>query len=131
MVLPAMAEPRTAGIDGWAWRRGHTYGTLVLVLVLERRRPVALLPNRRAETAAASLKAQPSAGAVGRDRAEAHAEGVREGAAQATQVADGWHLSRNLGEALIRVLEHHRGDLAMIDAALRESTTETVTCPRP
>lgn len=121
MTLPAITEPRVVGLDDWAWRRGHDYGTLVVDL--ERRRPIALLPDRQAETVAAWLKAHPSVEVVARDRAGAYAEGVRQGAPQARQVADRWHLLRNLGDALLGVLERYRRDVAAVHAT-REDTNE-------
>ena len=124
MLLPGTGAPRVVGIDDWAWRRGHTYGTLVVDL--ERRRPIALLPDRQATTVTAWLEAHPSVEVVARDRAGAYAEGVRQGAPEAQQVADRWHLLRNLGDALIRVLERHRRDLAAVHAAL-EQTSEGAT----
>ena len=129
MAPPAIAEPRVVGIADWAWRRGHTYGTLVVDL--ERRRPIALLPDRRAETVTAWLKVHPSVEVVARDRAGAYAEGVRQGAPSARQVADRWHLLRNLGDALIRVLERHRRDLAAVHAALEETSEGAITRTRP
>ena len=129
MALPQVAEPRVVGLDDWAWRRGHAYGTLVVDL--ERRRPVALLPDRRAETVAAWLEAHPSVEVVARDRAGAYAEGVRRGAPRAQQVADRWHLLRNLGDALVRVLERHRRDLAAVHAAIEAGGSEATTRPPP
>ena len=84
--MPRVGGPRAIGAGGWAWRRGHAYGTLVVDL--ERRRPAALLPDRQAETVAAWLAAHPSVEVVARDRAGAYAEGVRQGAPRALQVAD-------------------------------------------
>jgi transposase len=54
------------GIDDWAWRRGHRYGTIVCDL--ERREIVDLLPDREAATVEARLKDRPAIEIVSRDR---------------------------------------------------------------
>src|SRR5713101_1858367 len=81
-----------------AKRKGHTYGTIVVDL--DRRCPVDLLEDRSAETIAAWLHAHPEVTVVARDRAEAYASGVTQGAPEAVQVADRWHLLKNLREAV-------------------------------
>jgi hypothetical protein len=86
------------GIDDWAKRKGHTYGTIVVDL--DRRCPVDLLEDRTAETVAAWLQAHPEVTLVARDRAEAYVSGVTQGAPDAVQVADRWHLVKNLREAV-------------------------------
>ena len=101
--------PRVLGVDDWAWRKGSHYGTILCDL--ERGRRVDLLPDRKSETLAAWLKDHPSVEIVVRDRAGAYAEGARQGAPQAIQVADRWHLLRNSGDALRGVLEHHHRHL--------------------
>jgi len=105
--LEAHPSPRVVGIDEWAWRRGQRYGTIICDL--ERRRVIDLLPERSSETVAAWLRQHPGVEVVARDRGGAYSEGARQGALGAMQVADRWHLLRNLGDALQGAVDRHRG----------------------
>jgi transposase len=96
--VPAVEPPRVVGIDDFAFRRGRTYGTLVVDL--ERHRPIAVLPDRSAATVGRWLGSFPSITVVVRDRYDAYAAAVTQGAPQAAQVVDRFHLLTNLGEAI-------------------------------
>lgn len=82
------------GVDGWAWRKGQRFGTILVDL--ERRRVVDLLPDRSADSLATWLRAHPEVTVISRDRQGLYAEGARRGAPQAVQVADRFHLLQNL-----------------------------------
>jgi len=125
--FPAAPMPRVVGIDDWAWRRGQRYGTLIVDL--ERSRPIDVLPDRDAQTVGAWLNCHPGIEIVARDRAGAYADGVRSSAPEAVQVADRWHLLRNLGDALARVLDQHHGDLRAAAAAAVEGMQGTRPVP--
>ena len=107
MALPDLptATILYLGIDDFAFLRGCQFGTILIDL--ESRRVVDLLPDRAAETSAAWMRQQPDLMAVSRDRGGAYASAAAQGAPQAMQCADRFHLQKNLEEALEGLLAHH------------------------
>ena len=95
---------RVAGIDDWSWRKGFTYGTIIVDL--QRRNVVDVLPCRSAKETAEWLAQHPEIEIVSRDRCGLYAQGIREGAPQAKQVADRFHLLQNLRESIERQMSN-------------------------
>jgi transposase len=99
--------PRYIGIDDWALRKGQRYGTILIDL--ERGQVLDLLPGRDGEALKTWLKEHPSVEVITRDRWAAFAQAAAEAAPQAKQVADRWHLLKNLREAVERLLARMSG----------------------
>ncbi len=87
------------GIDDFAWRRNHRYGTIVCDL--ERQRPVVLLKDREQATAEDWLKSRPSIAVVARDRGGGYGEATARALPHAVQIADRWHLMENASRAFL------------------------------
>ena len=119
-VQPDCAVVRIVGIDEWAWRKGTTFGTVIVDL--QRRQVLELLADRSAATTADWLKRHPEIEVVSRDRAGLYADAAREGAPQARQVADCFHLLKNLRETIER-------QLGRFEAPIRESPVQVEDDP--
>jgi transposase len=111
-----VAPPTVIGIDDWAWRRNQRYGTLICDL--ERRRTIALLPDREPATAEAWLSDQPQISVIARDRGGGYAVAAAKALPLATQVADRWHLMENASRAFLDAVQKSMRQIrAVIGAA--------------
>ena len=128
--LPIVDRPHVVGVDDWALRKGRTYGTIVVVL--ERRRPIDLLPDRSAETWAARLRREPQIQLMARDRSTEYAHGLTMGVPEAVQVADRWNLLLNTRQIIEGWLPrvHPRLKLLPPVGTPIPSTRRTIAYPR-
>ncbi len=133
LPLPQVTVPDVLGVDDFALRKGCQYGTILVDL--DQHHPIALLADHTAETLAHWLQAHPGVKILSRDRAKAYKRGMTEGAPDAIQVTDRFHLVQNWSEAIDRTLRHYRAELKAVDPRYRRpppKLSKTVAiCPSP
>jgi transposase len=78
LPTPPVEHVECLGIDDFAFRRGRTFGTVVVDL--DSHQIIDLLPDRQVETAAAWMAAHPEITHVSRDRGAEYASAASTGA---------------------------------------------------
>uniref|UniRef100_UPI0019521561 ISL3 family transposase n=1 Tax=Halomicronema sp. CCY15110 TaxID=2767773 RepID=UPI0019521561 len=130
LSFPEADTPSILGVDDFALRKGHQYGTILVNL--ETHQPIALLPDRSAETLAEWLKAHPGVEILSRDRSKTYKRGMNEGAPEAIQVADRFHLLHNLQETLEKAFKGHAPVFRRVEQApLAPEDTAAAQPPDP
>ena len=125
LPLPQFEVPKILGVDDFAFRKGHQYGTILVDL--ERHQPIALLPERKAATLAEWLTQHPGVEVLSRDRSKAYKSGMDQGAPDAIQVADRFHLVENLGETLEKLLSAYGSELKAVEQKQHQASVWELT----
>lgn len=118
------AAPEQVGIDDWAWKKGRSYGSICVDLA--RRIPIDLLPDRDSASIARWFQERPTVQVVTRDRGPMYIDGITQGAPQAIQIADRWHLVKNLRETLETVLGQYPAALQQATQSARAVTSTPI-----
>lgn len=129
LPLPPVEVPKTLGVDDFALHKGQNYGTILVNL--EQHKPIALLPDREAETLANWLKEHPGVEVLSRDRSKTYKSAMCEAAPNAIQVADRFHLLKNLQEVLEKVLHTQTQALKSVETDLLDLSAVKTPAPKP
>src|SRR6266700_5407220 len=131
LPAPVTRAVRVLGVDDFAWKKRFTYGTIVVDL--ERRQIIDVLPDRESATVETRLKEHPEVDIVSRDRGKEFAKAATLGAPQARQVVDRFHMVKNLSEVLREILGHCRAEIRQGEASQPqlEKTGEERARPLP
>ena len=110
--LPEPPPPKIVGVDDFAFKKCLSYGTLIVDI--DRHRPIALLEDEHADTLADWLKQHPEIETLARDRSKTYRQGMNQGAPQAIQVADRFHLIQNLANPLQAVFLDNSNEIMLM-----------------
>jgi len=103
---PRRDAPRIVGVDDLAFRRGQTYGTVIVDLATHQL--IDLLPDRTQAVLKSWLTQHPNIAVVSRDRSTEYAAAIRQALPKSIQILDQWHLLNNLWDVLERFLGWHQ-----------------------
>ena len=135
LKLPEFKTPKALGVDDFAFRKGHHYGTILVDL--ETHAPIALLADRKADTLVEWLETHPGIEVFSRDRSKTYKSAMDKAAPAAIQVADRFHLVKNLGETIATALGDYGPELRAADKAQRQALVDehdeaiVVIAPKP
>ena len=127
--LPIVEAPKRLGVDDFAFKKGRNYGTILIDL--DQHKPIDLLPDREGRTLEDWLIAHPGVELVTRDRSSIYANAVTSACPNAIQVADRWHLLKNLSEAVERFLDSQRPAIREAAQLISQQSREPTGSPTP
>lgn len=126
--------PRVLGLDDFAIRKGRTYGTILCDL--EKKKPVDVIFGRTKQDVLGWLNNRSGIEIAVRDRASSYADALSTAVPEAIQVADRFHLVRNVGDALKEVVDRQSWALPEpaplpVSVCVPEPAPEVTPTPTP
>lgn len=119
-----ITQPRVLGVDDWAYRKGVSYGTILIDM--ETSRPIDILPSRDGSDLKKWLAKYPDVRIFTRDRSSSYSSAIKEVCPDAIQVADRFHLLMNLSDALDT---YFKSISARIGSLIKSKTDELLELP--
>src|SRR5690606_1268804 len=114
--MPAINKLDCIGIDDWAKRKGMEYGTIIVDA--NTGRPIDLLDSRASQDVVDWLSNHKDIKFVTRDRATAYAGAVTKAVPEAKQIADKFHLVKNLSDAIQEEIRQEYGQLKKVSKTI-------------
>lgn len=126
--ISPIETPTAVGIDDWAYKKRLCYGSVVVDL--EKNRIIDVLRDREEKTVTEWMQRYPGIKVVSRDRYINFANAVSKALPHAISVADRWHLIKNLGDSIQKVLEREQSALKQRSRITEQiSTSKLVASP--
>jgi transposase len=104
----AYKDVEEIGIDDWTWRKGLSYGTIVIDL--HHKRPIDLLGNRAESSFRSWMENHNKVSLVSRDRSTEYSSAIRSIDRPIIEVADKFHLIKNMSDRFTKLIGEHYSD---------------------
>ena len=101
-------DVREIGVDDWAWRKGVTYGSIVIDL--KEGRPIDLLGDRETDSFREWMQCHGQVELVSRDRSTDYSSAIAALDKPVTEVADKFHLVKNIYDRFGKLIAEHYDD---------------------
>ena len=101
-------DVREVGVDDWAWRKGVTYGSIVIDL--KEGWPIDLLGDRDTDSFREWMQGHVQVGLVSRDRSTDYSSAIAALDRTVTEVADKFHLVKNIYDRFGKLIAEHYDD---------------------
>ena len=120
---------KNIGVDDWAFRKGITYGSIIVDLDIGR--VIDLLGDRGKDSFRTWLFKHPNISLVSRDRSTDYTSAINSSGMKITEVADRFHLVKNMSDCLTKIVSDHYGDYRSMVRANQESDSSSELLSAP
>lgn len=122
MQVDKYSSVQNIGIDDWAFRKGITYGSIIVNL--DTGLVVDLLGDRNQNSFETWLENHPKITLVSRDRSTEYSAAIASSGMRITEVADRFHLVKNMSDCITKVLSENYANYRSLVRAEEDLPTE-------